>query len=184
MTHYAPRLLIGLVCLLVTLSTSASEPVPYESNSPPSSFDLKDWNRHTHTLEHYRGSVVLVNFWASWCAPCLNEIPDLKRLGQRMEDNPFSILAINVEETRRKVKWLVDYLNPHITILFDRDRAVFNAWEGIVLPTSFLLDRQGHVRYVVKGPYDWDAEQAIDIIEKLLGESTTGMVNHTDPAID
>jgi peroxiredoxin len=101
-----------------------------------------------------------------------------------MEDNPFSILAINVEETRRKVKWLVDYLNPHITILFDRDRAVFNAWEGIVLPTSFLLDRQGHVRYVVKGPYDWDAEQAIDIIEKLLGESTTGMVNHTDPAID
>jgi thiol-disulfide isomerase/thioredoxin len=159
-------------CLL-TLATHAGNLREYREKTATPPVKLEDIQRQPHALADYKGQVILVNFWASWCAPCLQEIPEMRKLGERMAGRPFTILAINVEESKRKIKWLVDYLSPYMTILLDHDRMVFNAWDGTVLPTSYLLDGSGRIRYLVQGPLDWDSEEAVSAVEQLLQETTT-----------
>jgi len=112
--------------------------------------------------------VVLVNFWASWCPPCIKEMPSLQRLQQRLDDQPFTILTINVEEKKYKVWKFVQLINFTLPVLLDPESRTFYAWNSSILPTSFLLDRQGRVRYRVQGDLVWDSDETISLINKLL----------------
>ena len=97
---HAPALLI-LTCLFFPLSVFGNQLVPYTDNAS-AEFELTDTKGHTHSLSDYRGKVVLVNFWASWCPPCIYEMPELKKLKEHFADRPFEILAINVVERNTK----------------------------------------------------------------------------------
>jgi len=136
-------------------------------------FNLPDLTDGSHALQDYRGKVVLVNFWASWCPPCVYEMPDLERLRETFGDDPFEILAVNVGEQKFRV-WKFDGLvGFDLPVLLDPRKEVFRAWGLAVLPTSFLVDADGHIRYRVEGAPEWRDAQTLSLIRELLEQPET-----------
>ncbi len=146
------------------------ELAPLEGNAPAPVFTLPDLQDQPHALEDYHGKVVLVNFWASWCPSCIYEMPDLKRLKQTLGNEPFEILAINVGEPKFKVWKFVRLVNFDLPVLLDAGKDLFQAWDLTVLPTTFVLDRNGRPRYQVQGAPQWNSDETMFIIRQLLQE--------------
>lgn len=133
-------------------------------------FTLPDLDGKTHRLSDYRGKVVLVNFWATWCPPCRREMPSMERLSQRLKDQGFVVLAINQQEDPDKVFVFTSQLKPEPTfpLLSDRNSAVANAWGVQGLPTSFLVDKRGRVAYRAMGGREFDHPEITRVIQRLL----------------
>ena len=133
-------------------------------------FTLRDLDNKPHTLSQYRGKVVLVNFWATWCPPCRREMPSMERLSQRLKDQPFVILAINQQENPEDVFVFTGQLEPTPTfpILFDRDSKVSHAWGVLGLPASFIVDQQGRVVYRAMGGREFDHPEIEQTIRALI----------------
>ena len=164
-------ILTGLLAgLLISTSHSAGTLHPFEFDTPNKAFNLTDIKGATHTLADYRGKVVAVNFWASWCPPCIKEMPSMQRLHNKLADEAFVMLPINVGEKKYKVWKFAKLVNFTVPIMLDTDSEAFNAWDVSVLPTSFLLDKQGRVRYRVQGDLEWDSEEVVSIIKELINE--------------
>jgi thiol-disulfide isomerase/thioredoxin len=159
--------LVGIGAAGPWLSTSRAEVparfVPWkEPGAPP--LVLKDSAGRVHALAGHRGRVVLVNFWATWCDPCRDEMPSLQRLKERLAGRPFAILAVNYGESARKVDEFLARMPVDFQVLLDPGQQAARAWRVRVLPASFLVDPDGRVRYAVIGELDWasaDAERAV-----------------------
>jgi len=171
-------ILIAAVCLFVvsvaTPVQAAGELAPYTNSTPTPAFSLPDIKGEVHDLVNYRGKVVLVNFWATWCPPCIMEMPSLQRLQAKLADRPFETLAVNVGEKRYRVRKFTKLVNFNLPVLLDEHNRTFDAWEGSVLPTSFLLDSHGRIRYWVVADLEWDAPEVLSVIEELLAETASG----------
>ena len=142
----------------------------YHNAAEFAAFELEDVNGHIHRLSDYQGKVVLVNFWASWCPPCIQEIPSMQRLAKSLRNRPFEIVAINVSEQKQRVKYQSKRINMTFTVLLDTEGKTFQHWQAKILPTSFIVDRKGRIRYLAQGPLEWDSDEVSAIIEKLLIE--------------
>lgn len=123
-----------------------------------------------HTLANFRGKVVLLNFWASWCPPCLREMPSMERLRIRMAGRPLEIVALDSAETRDEVSAYLSRMPLGFPVLLDPDGSNTRRWKVFALPSSFLLDAEGRVRYVLTGPTEWDEGEALQLVESLLAE--------------
>lgn len=168
------RLVLAVLLLGLAGQASAGELAPYQGGAGEPSLNLPDLQGNRHRLEDYRGRVVLVNFWATWCGPCVTELPGMQRLQQRMDEagKPFTILAVDVAEPRHRVIKFIKLLKLELTVLLDQDSSVFSDWGGRVFPTSYLIDGTGRVRYQVLGPLEWDGAEAVAVIDDLIGETT------------
>lgn len=144
---------------------------PYAGNNEE--FSLDDIQGQQHTLSDYSGKVVLVNFWASWCPPCIHEMPELKKLKKHFSNQPFEIVVINVGEKKYKVRKFTKVIKLDLPILLDTASDTFNNWGVKTLPTSFLIDNEGKVRYRVRGNPGWELDETLTIIERMLQESTS-----------
>jgi len=156
-------------CLLPPVVMSGSQLETYATDAE-AVFSLPDLKGRQHSLSDYKGKVVLVNFWASWCPPCIYEMPELVRLQQRLADRPFEILTLNVGEKKYRVRKFVKLINFSLPVLLDTSKDTFNAWGVKTLPTTLLVDAVGRVRYRVLGNPGWDEESTIAVVEKLLSE--------------
>jgi thiol-disulfide isomerase/thioredoxin len=164
--------LILLATLLSSFTVHGARPLePYTGNNKE--FSLVDLKDKKHTLSDYQGKVVLVNFWASWCPPCIYEMPELTRLKKQLSDQPFEILALNVGEKKYKVRKFAKLINFHLPVLLDTSEETFDTWGIKTLPTSFLIDTDGNIRYRVRGNPGWDTEDTIKAIEQLISEPST-----------
>ena len=140
--------------------------------TPP--LELKDIHGKQHSLADYRGKVVLVNFWAGWCQPCLQEIPQLIKLAETLKDTPFTILAVNVAEDKKLAGYgFVKKMDEHMVMLMDTDSKAFERWKGIGLPSTFVLDPAGVIRYEAYGPLNWDREYIITTFTALMNDPAT-----------
>jgi peroxiredoxin len=153
--------------LFFALSAQAAEFRKMERVTPPP-LVLKDMNGKSHSLAAYKGKVVLVNFWATWCPPCREEMPSMQRLKEKMAGRPFVMLGVDSGESPADLEGFLEKVKVDFTILFDADSAVTRRWKVFALPSSFLIDKQGKVRYVLAGPTEWDGKEAVDLIESLL----------------
>lgn len=158
--------LILLLLLPITLHAELRET---ETPMEAPLLELKDEEGVEHRLENYRGQVLVVNFWASWCTPCVRELPSLNRLREEFDDQPFEILGVNVAEPPNRLKRFFMRQPIDFPVLYDRESEAFYAWNVKGLPTSFVIDREGRVRYLARGAMEWDSPESIDIIESLLG---------------
>ena len=164
--------------LSVTGTALAAPPLPEMSHTlttlkpakAAKNFTLPDLDGKPHKLSDYRGKVVLVNFWATWCPPCRREMPSMERLSKRLKDQPFVILAINQQEDPEQVFVFTGQLDPSPTfpILFDRNSKVANAWSVQGLPASFIVDQKGRVVYRAMGGREFDHPEIEQAIRKLL----------------
>ena len=127
---------------------------------------LKDLQGVTHDLATYRGKVVLVNFWATWCEPCRDEMPAMRRLEAKLAGRPFVVLAVNLAESENKLSDFLSRVPLDFTILLDRNSEAKRAWNVKVLPTSFIVAPDGKIRYSVTGDMDWADDSAVkDVLE-------------------
>ena len=136
-------------------------------------FSLLDFRDKAHSLADYQNKVVLINFWASWCPPCIYEMPELTRLKQHMAGKPFEIIAINVGEKKYKVRKFTKLVNFELQVLLDTSNKAFNDWDVVTLPTSFLVGADGRVRHKIRGNPGWEQQETISLIEQLIAESAT-----------
>jgi len=138
--------------------------------TPAPELQARDLTGVPKNLADYRGKVVLLNFWASWCPPCLREMPSMERLRMKMTGRPLAIVALDSAETPAEVNAYLSRMKLGFPILLDPDGSNTKRWKVFALPTSFLLDANGRVRYVLTGPTEWDEGEALAVIEALLAE--------------
>ena len=165
--------LVLLLCCLQQTIAAQAEIQPWSADNMADEFTLPDLKDRMHALSSYTGKVVLVNFWASWCPPCIYEMPELTRLKKQLVDQPFEIIAVNVGEKKYRVRKFVKLINFNLPVLLDTSQDTFNAWGVKTLPTSFLIDAEGNIRYRIRGNPDWDDKNTIAVIEQLISEYTT-----------
>lgn len=127
---------------------------------------LPDADGKTVDLAAYRGKVVLINFWATWCPPCRQELPSLSSLKKRFGSEALEIFAVNVGEDAETV---FDFIgNPAFPVLFDRDSKAMANWSVKVVPTTLLVDRQGRIAFRAVGGREFDAADIVALINQLL----------------
>jgi len=121
-------------------------------------------------LRDYRGRVVIVNFWATWCEPCREEMPSLERLRDKLAGRPFAVLAVNYGESREKVAKFLEHEMVSLPVVLDTQKEVARDWDVGGLPMTFVVDARGRVRYSVFGGRDWSDAGVRGLVERLMAE--------------
>jgi len=130
---------------------------------------LKDLNGVEHNLEQYRGSVVLVQFWATYCTPCRKEMPSMNNMQKKLKKAgvPFKILAIDMGESKQEVERFVKIVKPEFTILMDETGENTQKWNVFAAPSNFIIDPKGKIKYTLFGGVEWDSNEIIETITSL-----------------
>lgn len=149
-------------------ATAASQSDIQEVKLPPLYFyDKQD---QKVTLDHFKGQALLVNLWATWCVPCIAELPSLDRLQDKLASQNFKIVAISLDRSSLAEvnRFLQKKQVRHLQSYWDKDRQVPLKWKYEGLPTSFLLDEKGVILKRYDGPFEWDSKERMQEIKSLL----------------
>jgi peroxiredoxin len=119
-------------------------------------------------LADHRGKVVLINFWATWCGPCREEMPAMERLWQQQKDQGFMLVAVSVDTNAKSVNPYLTKLGLTFPVALDPKMDLGNTYGVRALPSSFIVDREGHVVALALGPRPWDNDASQSLIEGLL----------------
>ena len=135
-------------------------------------FALKDLDGKVQHLSDYKGKVVLLNFWGSWCPPCRREMPSMERLYQSLKDQAFTILAVNQAESVDMVFAYTSEIEPAPTfpMLLDTEEKIPPLWRVRGLPASFILDKQGRIAYRAMGGREFDNAEIQNKLRALIAE--------------
>jgi thiol-disulfide isomerase/thioredoxin len=143
----------------------------FKGKPEPPPLVLPDLQDNMFDLNSLAGNVVLVNFWATWCPPCVHEMPSMQRLADHFGKQPFTILGVNMAEEKQDVEaFLQNRVSVSFPIIMDKDGSALKNWKVFAFPTSYVLDKQGKIRYALFGGIEWDTPDTINKIQKLLDE--------------
>jgi thiol-disulfide isomerase/thioredoxin len=134
--------------------------------------ELSDAKGAAHRLSEYKGKVVLVNFWATWCEPCREEMPSLERLRSKLAGKPFEVLAVNYGESREKVASFLEREFVELPIVLDTQKEAGRRWEVGGLPMTFIVDTRGRIRYFTFGMRNWSDASVQGLVERLMAEAS------------
>lgn len=140
----------------------------YRGSVQPMPIALPDVNGNAYTLIDYQGRVTVVNFWASWCPPCVEEIPSLNRLREQMRDLPFSLISVNYAEKPETIQTFMQQVFVDFPVLMDEDGSVSAQWKVFAFPSTFVIDPQGKIAYGVNAGIEWDTPEVIQALHGLL----------------
>ena len=143
---------------------------PQEGFLAPS-FTVPDLIGNPVSLSDFKGKVVLLNIWATWCGPCRKEVPSLERLYQLRKDRDFEIVAVSVD--RSSASRVADFVAKYqmsFPVLHDSRGGVGQKYWARAIPSSFLLDKRGVIRWKVAGSREWDDAYTLSRIDQLLSE--------------
>jgi thiol-disulfide isomerase/thioredoxin len=153
--------------LALALPAAAEELKPWAGGATPP-LELADLRGKKHSLADYRGKVVLVNFWATWCEPCREEMPSMERLRVSLAERPFAVLAVNLAEPESRIAKFLDTVPVGFPILLDRDTKTTRAWQAKVLPATYVVGPDGAIRYRHVGELDWSKPEVRKLILGLM----------------
>ncbi len=131
-------------------------------------FTLKDLRGNHVTLSSLKGKVVLLNFWATWCPPCVAEMPELNKLYRKMASRGLEIVAVSTDSSVESPMEFVKKNNIAFTVLYDETHAATRLYKVFSMPTTFLIDKHGVVVEKFFGDYEWADADMVKKIEKLL----------------
>ncbi len=158
---------LPVLFLFGAIGASAQELQPSPGAAAPA-LGLPGTDGRVHRLADYRGKVVLVNFWASWCEPCREEMPSIERLRRSLRGKPFVVLAVNVGEGAQAARRFADAVQLGSALLLDRDGATARAWGARALPSTFVIGPDGTIRYRYVGALDWSSPAVRGAITGLM----------------
>lgn len=154
--------------------------IPFPGHPVGPDFTLLASTGDAMKLSDTRGKVVLVNFWATWCPPCVHEIPSMNRLVEQYQGKDFELVSINYMEEPNHIQQFLRSVNVDFPVLLDPQGTASHGWKVFAFPSSFLLDREGRIRYSVNSAIDWDEPGAMALIDALLKEpADTKHTTHT-----
>ncbi len=160
------KLLLGIVLgLFITVSAIAET---LQGKAPD--FTLKSNSGKNLKLSEFRGQVVMLNFWASWCGPCRQEMPLLDQIQKRYSSLGFTILGVNVEEDSNKAKAMLREVPVSFPVMFDTANKASKLYNVSAMPSTVLIDRNGNLRYMHKGYKPGDEEQYKKWVKQLVRE--------------
>jgi thiol-disulfide isomerase/thioredoxin len=165
--HRAGWVAVMCAFLLAAPARSAPALAPW-SGGPAPALALKDVEGRPHSLAAYRGKVVLINFWATWCEPCRQEMPSLQRLRDKLAGKPFVVLAVNVDEPEARVRQFLAKTQLELPVLMDPNKTATREWGVKLLPVTFIIGTDGRVRYRLVGDLDWSSETVVGVISQLM----------------
>jgi len=172
-----------LIVFLLVLTTASVSAVTLESINqdflnlgfsiaretlPSINFTLKNLSDESVDLEDYRGKVVFLNFWATWCGPCKYEIPSMQELYDVYKDDGLEIVAVNLAERKSTVAKFVDEYEMTFPVLLDERSSVGSIYGARSIPTSYIIDRNGNILSMFVGAREWDTPEIYDLFEKVL----------------
>ena len=152
--------------ILTSISTVNAETISGKAKN----FTLKSHSGKNLKLSEYRGQVVLLNFWASWCGPCRQEMPLLEKIYKKYKPLGFTMLGVNVEENSSAAKKLLRDVKVSFPILFDTKNIASKLYNVSAMPTTVIIDRNGNKRFVHKGYKPGYEKDYIKQVKQLLRE--------------
>ncbi len=150
--------------LAMALALGVTHVQAEEMNTPAPDFTLKSRQGENLRLQDFRGEVVMLNFWASWCGPCRQEMPLMDDIYTRYKDLGFTILAVNVDENADEAHRFLDKVPVSYPILYDPESDVSEKYEVQAMPTTVMIDRDGNARFLHHGyqpGYEDDYEKQV-----------------------
>ncbi|MEW8549601.1 MAG: TlpA disulfide reductase family protein [Candidatus Thiodiazotropha endolucinida] len=121
-----------------------------------SDFSLPDLTGQIHEGSDYRDRAYIISFWATWCVPCIKELPDLQRAAEILDDENIAILTVNSGESREVIEQFLVQRSVTLPVLLDQDSSMLRQWRVLALPTSYIVNAKGQVVARVVGGIDWD----------------------------
>jgi thiol-disulfide isomerase/thioredoxin len=179
-----PTELVGVFHLLDSIPPPATAPVysfahksearldsrlrPYRAHPQPNPITLASADNRRYNIHDYQGKVSVINFWATWCRPCREEIPSLNRLRRLMHGKPFQLISINYAEGAATIKAFLKDVRVDYPVLLDNTGEVSSQWNVIAFPSTFVIGSDGKIHYGVNAAIDWDAPDVVRVLEGLL----------------
>lgn len=154
---------ILLLCLL--FAGCRSGPRPRWIGSPAPDFTVKD-SEHTISLHQLEGKPIILNFWASYCAPCIQEMPSLTELQQRMGSR-ITVLAVSVDETEAPYRNFLRDHNIHLLTVWDPEKKSSELYGTVMYPETYIIDSSGMVRRKIVGQENFTSPEFIEYLNKL-----------------
>ena len=140
----------------------------YVGNAVPLPINLKDTYGKTITKSNFKDQVTIINFWATWCPPCVEEIPSLNRLNKKMDGLPFELISINYAEDKKTILEFMKKVKVEFPVLLDNNGEFATKWNVITYPSTFVIDKSGEIKYGVNAAIEWDSPEFIKKIQSLL----------------
>ena len=170
------RLRLEAVVFLLTLLALASlsckkNPGPQVGDLAPG-FTLPDLDGKTLSLSDLEGRVIVLNYWATWCPPCVDEMPSLQKLHEALDAKGLSVVAVSVDERFEDIERFVDNFGLTFTILHDEGMKVSRSYQTFKYPETYIIGRDGRVKSKVVGERDWVAPSVIRDLVALLNEES------------
>ncbi len=164
---------IFLIAAFVLLTAMGSySPADSDKGRPviekAADFSLKDLRGETVSLASMKGKVVLLNFWATWCPPCVSEMPSLNRLYQELRPRGLQVVAVSLDRSAGDVREYVGKKGFNFLILMDEGNTVARRYKVFSTPTTFLIDKNGNIVERFYGEYDWQDRDVRAKIERLF----------------
>jgi peroxiredoxin len=161
------NIVLGALFTAFTATTLASSGL---TGQPAPDFALKSSTGENLRLSEYRGDVVMINFWATWCGPCRQEMPLLDDLYARYERVGFTLLGVNIDDDSRRAMQMIDELGVNFPVLFDSSKNVSKLYDVEAMPVTVLVDREGTVRHIHHGYKPGYEDKYLTEIRALLRE--------------
>lgn len=162
-----------LLCLAILACSHAFAATlkPWKQGATPP-LALNDLQGQPRSLDEFRGKVVIVNFWATWCEPCIEEMPSLQKFKDRFAGEKIAVIGVNLGEGEARIKSFMDKTGTTFPILLDRDGIAKRGWKVNGVPATFVLDAKGRIRYTYIGVLDFSDEVITRQILRLLPRKT------------
>jgi thiol-disulfide isomerase/thioredoxin len=148
--------------------------LPFSNKVPAKPFVRPGLAEETRSLEEFEGSVLLVNFWGSWCAPCREEMPSMQALYEIMAGQPFDMLAINVLESSEVAGAFIEEFDFTFPVALDRDGGLAREFGVRGFPTTYILDEEGYIVAVRAGFHDWSTPAVVEAMQELVARVPAG----------
>jgi len=159
----------GLAQAQAPLANLLLVPEPERHAAP--AFTIENLRGGDVTLADYKGKLVLLNFWATWCAPCLKEMPSMEKLWQKYKEQGLVVVAVSVDEGyKKRIQTFLKLYDLSFPVLLDPESEVSDLYKVSGIPASFLIDRNGKIISRLVGEDDWFSDDAIQLVEDLLSQ--------------
>ena len=173
---------IGVSFTPETVLAKATEPSDFETErlfrdmkiirmhriAPPVEISLLDIHGKQVTLADFKGKIVFLNFWTTWCPECRIEMPLMEKLHKRFKDRDFAVVAVNLRESATRVKNFFDEYKLTFTALLDSKGKIGPRFGVRAVPTTFILDKEGGIIGKVFGSREWNSQKSFDLFEHLI----------------
>jgi len=155
-----------MILLLAMVLCFSQSLLAAEKYTPAPDFSLPTQDNQIVSLSSLKGNPVLVNFWASWCKPCREEIPELIKLYKKYNDKGFRLIGINIDKDKQNAERFINHFQINYTVAFDSQMSAINEYKAVGMPSSFIIDKNGMIRAIIYG----FSENKKQLIESKIAE--------------